>query len=132
MGLRKTAEKDLGSILEDKTRGFGWPVTIQDPDGNIGNMTGFSDDISQIIDPDTGQAVSGRLASVALRMSSLCSNGLTLPVGIADVSSKPWLVQFNDINGNPFTFKVQESNPDRALGIVVCILGFYLNDRCIN
>lgn len=128
MGLRTIAEQDLGVILEDSDTGFGWPITVTDPSGNSGTgpLTGFSDDIAQIIDPDTGQAVSGRLASVALRISSLTAAGLTLPRGIADSGSKPWVIEFDDINGNPYKFKVSQSNPDRALGLVTCLLELYV------
>lgn len=124
MGLRDTAAADAKAILEDGL-GFGYPITVTDPSGTIGNLTGFSNDISELIDPDTGQAVSGRFASVALSRSSLEDEGLGLPVGIADDSLKPWLIAFDDINGNPFTFKVHKSNPDRGLGIITCILGLY-------
>jgi len=82
-------------------------------------------DIAQVIDPDTGQAVSGRLASVAIRIGALTAAGLSLPVGIVDAGSKPWVMEFNDINGNPFKFKVSQSNPDRALGLVACLLELY-------
>lgn len=125
MGLRAQAEADLGLILEDAETGFGFPITVTDPDGNSANMIGFSDDIAQIIDPDTGQAVSGRLASAVLRISSLTTAGLDLPRGIADAGSKPWIIEFDDINGNAFEFKVSQSNPDRALGLVVCLLELY-------
>lgn len=127
MGLREIAEQDLGVILEDETAGFGWPIVLTAPDGTIGSLTGFSDDIAQVIDPDTGQAVSGRLASVALRNALIFQElpGLGLPRGIADTGSKPWLVTFNDINGTSYTFKVSESNPDRALGVTVCLLELY-------
>ncbi len=128
MSLRQLAESDLGLILEDGVTGFGWPITITDPSGSTGTgpLTGFSDDIAQIIDPDTGQAVSGRLASVAIRISTLTAAGLALPQGIADAGIKPWLVQFDDINGNPFTFKVAQSNPDRALGLITLLLELYV------
>ncbi|ARB06251.1 hypothetical protein SppYZU01_14 [Shewanella phage SppYZU01] len=125
MSLRQLAEADLGVILEDSATGFGWPISVTDPDGNVGSLTGFSDDIAQVIDPDTGQAVSGRLASVALRISSLAPAGLTLPRGIADTGSKPWVVEFDDINGNAYKFKVAQSNPDRALGLVTLLLELY-------
>lgn len=125
MSLRQLAESDLGAILEDSVHGFGWSVKITDPTGESRTLTGLSDDIAQIIDPDTGQAVSGRLASIALRISSLTTAGLNLPEGVADSSRKPWIVEFNDINGNPYKFKVSQSNPDRALGIVTCLLELY-------
>jgi len=125
MSLRATAETDLGRILEDNTRGFGYSITVTDPAGTSAILTGYSNDISQVIDPDTGEAVSGRLASVAMRIALLTAAGLGLPVGIANAANKPWQVQFNDINGNAFTFKVSESNPDRALGLVTCLLELY-------
>lgn len=126
-GLRELAEQDLGFILETDESGFRWPVTVTDPAGlTVNSLYGFSDDIGQIIDPDTGEAVSGRLASVALRISTLVASGFTtLPRGIEDMASKPWIVQFDDINGNPFVFKVRHSNPDRALGLITCELELY-------
>lgn len=125
MSLRQQAETDLGLILEDEVTGFSWPITITDPDGTTKPLMGFSDDISQIIDPDTGQAVSGRLASVALRISSLTTAGLALPKGITNADKKPWIVGFDDISGNPYKFKVSQSNPDRALGLVILLLELY-------
>ncbi len=125
MGLRQLAETDLGLILEDSLTGFGRPVTVTDPAGASRTLTGLSNDIAQIIDPDTGQAVSGRSASVALRISSLAAVGLALPRGIAYSGSKPWVIEFYDINGNPYKFKISQSNPDRALGIVTCLLELY-------
>lgn len=125
MGLRQTAEADLGVILEDSATGFGWPITVTDPDGITAPLAGFSNDISQVIDPDTGQIVSGRVATVALRTSSLIAGGLSVPENVSDVTRKPWIVVFDDINGNSYTFKVKYSDPDRALGLVICTLEFY-------
>ena len=124
-GLRAQAETDLGRILEDSTRGFGWPITVTDPSGNVGLLTGFSTDVSLMIDPETGQAVSGRTASATLRIALLTSKGLGIPLGVSYGASKPWLVQFDDINGVAYTFKVKESIPDRAIGSVSCMLEFY-------
>lgn len=125
MGLRDIAKADAKSILNDGVYGFGWPITITDPDGTIVNLTGFSNDVAEVIDPDTGVAVSGRIISVALVISDITDAGLELPAAIADAAKKPWLVAFDDINGNPFIFKVQKSNPDRTLGIITCVLEFY-------
>ncbi len=126
MNLRQQAENDLEFILEDSSTGFGWTITLTDPSGTSSPLTGSSNDISQVVDPETGQVVSGRSASVALRVSSIFEAGFnSLPVGVADSSSKPWLAQFNDINGNSHTFKIIQTNPDRTLGIVTCILEAY-------
>jgi hypothetical protein len=115
----------LGRILEDKTTGFGFDITVTDPAAAQGAMVGYSNDIGQMIDPDTGQAVSGRRASVALRISSLVAAGFGLPEGIADSASKPWVVEFLDIGGTAHKFKVQESHPDRTIGAVTCLLERY-------
>ena len=125
-GLRVLAEADLGLVLEDSLTGFGWPVTLRNPGGlTRSDLVGASSDIHQVIDPDTGQVISGRLATVALRIASLYSRGFTLPRGVADETGKPWVVIFDDINGLPYTFKVRSANPDRALGVVVCTLEAY-------
>jgi hypothetical protein len=125
MGLRLIAETDLEHILEDSVYGFGYDITVTDPNLTTADLIGYSNDIAQLIDPDTGQAVSGRLATVVLRISSLTSKGLGLPENIADTAQKPWVIEFNDINGNPFKFKVSQSNPDRTIGVVSCILELY-------
>lgn len=129
MNLRQQAEADLAFILEDNATGFGWPITVTDPNGFTGDgpLTGSSNDISQVVDPETGQVVSGRSASVALRVASIFEAGFnSLPTGITDKNSKPWIIAFDDINGNSYTFKVIQSNPDRTLGLITCILEAYV------
>lgn len=123
--MRELAEQDLGNILGDADTGFGWPIIIDAPSGNSAPFTGYSNDISQMIDPDTGQLVAGRMASVAIRISALLDIGFGLPRGVADSNSKPWVVTFSDINGNEFVFKVKQANPDRALGLITCNLEAY-------
>ena len=125
MSLREQISADIKSILEDTDTGFGWDITVTDPDGTTGDLKGYSNDIAQMIDPDTGLAVSGRTASVAIHFTSLSDEGLGLPVAIADETKKPWIVEFEDVFGKSYTFKVSESNPDRASGGVVCILEIY-------
>ena len=125
MNLRVRAEADLGRIMENSTTGFGWPITVTDPSGNTANLIGLSNDISQLIDPETGQAVSGRLATVALRISSLTEAGLGIPKNVSESQNKPWRVTFDDLQGNSYTFKVIDGNPDRGLGLVTCQLEYY-------
>lgn len=124
MGLREQAALDSIAILNDED-GFAWPITITDPGGTSALLNGFSNDIAETIDPETGMAVSGRLASVALHMRDLAAAGLGIPKAIDDEDSLPWVVTFDDILGVPWTFKVQESNPDRSIGVVTCTLETY-------
>lgn len=125
MGLREQAAADLKAILEDRTGGFGWDLTLTDPAGVSAALVGLSTDIGLTLDPDTGMAISGRRASVALRIASLTAAGLGIPTGISDQASKPWLVTFDDVDGGAHTFKVIEAQPDRAIGAVVCLLEAY-------
>lgn len=129
MNLRELAESDLAVTLEDSVNGFGWLVVLTKPDGTDSDgLVGSSVDISTLIDPETGQAVAGRNASFTLRISSVLAQFGELPIGIASSASKPWLITFDDINGNgPYTFKITETRPDRTLGVILCILGVYKN-----
>jgi hypothetical protein len=55
----------------------------------------------------------------------LYAAGFELPKGIADSGSKPWIVEFLDINGLSYKFKVSQSDPDRGMGIVTMTLEAY-------
>ncbi len=125
MGLRELAQRHNRQITTNQTTGFAWPISITDPDGTTVEVSGFGDDISALIDPETGQAISGRLASIAVNINELADKGLGLPVEIHDKKIKPWVVEFEDIMGYDHVFKVEKSNPDRALGMVTCLLEFY-------
>lgn len=122
MGLRAIAAADLRTIVENLDD-FGWPVIVEKPGGLSAALVGLSTDIAQTIDPQTGQAVSGRTASVTFAMASLLAAFSELPRGVSE--GAPWVVVFLDIAGAAHTFKVLEALPDRALGCVVCLLEFY-------
>lgn len=127
MGVREIAEQDLAVILEDREFGFGWDINVTDPAGLNDDFVGQSHDIAQSIDMETGQILSGRKAQVTLRISSLAAKGFTLPEGILEKTKKPWIIRFDDINGNPYNFKVKESKPDRTLGVVTCVLANWID-----
>lgn len=124
--LREMARTHSKRILEDSVSGFGWPIEVTDPNGVTVNLTGFSQDIGQAIDPETDQVVSGRTASVVLAIASLMAAGLGMPEGISDPTSKPWVMTFDDSEGVEHTFKVKESAPDRTIGQVLCFLEVYV------
>lgn len=122
MSLRLTATDDLNKILESD---FGWPITITDPSDTTVELSGYSNDIAQTIDPDTGQIISGRIATIAFSLRALTDAGLGIPIGIEDNTIKPWRITFQDTDLVSYRFKVQSSNPDRTLGIVTCELKLY-------
>jgi len=125
MNLRQLAEQDARAILGDVSFGFGWTLQITDPALTVGSFTGFSADIAQVIDPDTGQVVSGRVASVAVSLKDFTDKGMGYPRGVANSKSKPWIVEFNDLFETPHKFKVSQSNPDRTIGMITLILESY-------
>lgn len=127
MNLREQAAIDARAFLEDVDGGFSWPIKVTAPGKAPVNLKGFSSDIHQTIDPETGQAVVGRLATIALSMLSLKEAELGVPKGVADNSQRPWIVEFDDVGGASYKFKVVEAVPDRAMMIVVCRLQAYVS-----
>lgn len=125
MGLAAIAHADTRAILNDSAYGAGVSIALTAPNGTVGTLTGFSNDIGLLIDPDTGQAVSGRAATIAIHMADLAEQNLDIPRNIQDPRDKPWLVGYTDVLGNAYLFKVSESHPDRTLGLVTCSLTAY-------
>ncbi len=127
MSLSSIAQADVRTILNDGVTGVGRPITLTAPDGTSGTFTGWSNDIGLLVDPDTGQAVSGRIATIAISIVDLVTAvpPMALPVNVASAALKPWVVGYTDEQSNAYTFKVSESHPDRTLGIVTCTLEAY-------
>lgn len=126
MNLRLLAEKDFGRILEDTSAGFGWPVVLTSPEGVSAPLLGLTNDIAVAVDPDTGELISGRSATVTVRIAKIREAGFDEnPRGVSSRNSKPWTVLFKDINGIPIIFKVMRTNPDRTIGGIVMILESY-------
>jgi len=128
MGIRDLATRHTRMILNSQ-RGAGWPFTITDPSGNTGTLTGWSNDISAVIDPDTGQAVSGRLATVSLHVDDMVEAGLDpIPKGENFSTSRPWVIEVSNVLGDPpAKFKISRADPDRTVGCVNCMLEAYSN-----
>lgn len=124
MGLRELAHKDLEHIMEKS--GDTWQGVLTDPDGLTDTVSCITNDIGEMVDPDTGQLVTGRSAKASIRIQHLLDKGFTMPVGISDSTLKPWRLDFNDINGILCTFKIVQSNPDRTLGLVGLVLEAYV------
>lgn len=118
MGLRATAAADAKAILEDSASGFAWPLALTSPAGVVTALAGFSTDVAESVDPETGTVVAGRRGSVAVSLSSLPE----MPSAEAESGKQPWQVVFDDLTAAPTTWKVVEVRPDRALGVVVLLL----------
>lgn len=126
MNFLEISQVDKAFTLNDEVYGFGSTITLTDPDLLTADVIGRSNDISFAIDPNTGEAVSGRTATIAIDMNELLDKGFTsLPAAQTDKTKKPWIIVFNDQQGNSYTFTVLEGNPDRTLGVVLCTLQFY-------
>jgi hypothetical protein len=124
VGLREIAAADNATILEDLD-GFGWPVSVTSPENVTADLVGFTTDVGTKIDPETGMMITGRTAEVSLRIDSCETAFSSVPRGVAESDSRPWVVEFADANGHAHTFKVFEAMVDRALGLVVCRLEKY-------
>jgi len=128
MSLKNIAQSDLQKIVENVVTGFGVDVTLISPTNVEFNLRGFTNDIFQQIDPETGQIVSGRVAQISFSLKTLIDDEIGIPIGIADASIKPWLVRFTDLSGEMLTFKVSSTAPDRGIGIINLFLGNWSND----
>ncbi len=126
MGLREEHAAAARSFVEDAAAGFGWPITVRDPDQLTAQIIGTWKDMPQTIDPQTGMLVTSREATVTLSMAGLTAAGFTsLPKGISEKERFPWVVRFVDTGGQAHVFKVREARPNRTLGIIVCALEAY-------
>lgn len=107
-------------ILNDPN-GFRQAITLTSPAGVAATYFGFATDIAELLDPETGQAVSGRRASVSLSLLEV----LDLPAVVHESDRRPWLVSFVDARGETNTWKVGDVRPDRRSGNLVLIVEGY-------
>jgi len=129
MGIRTQAAADAKAILNDKENGLGWDIILFDPAAPTVEIpfVGFSNDIALLIDPDTDEFISGRLASVAISLTDVYAADLSeIPRAIADTSARPWVVQVIDLSGDTHRFKVAKSMPDRGINLLVLYLEQYV------
>jgi hypothetical protein len=125
MNLRELAALDHRAIVEDSIAGFGREIMLVSPAGLQATLVGFWNDIGQEIDVESGAAVSGRVASVRLANGAVRAAGFSLPRGIADSDSRPWIVSFKGMGGREHKFKIVEVRTDRSIDGVDCFLETY-------
>jgi hypothetical protein len=125
VNLRDLAALDHIAILTDGDGGFGWPIIVTSPNGQIASTTGFTSDVGEVVDPQTGLEVLGRRVTVQVLPAPLVAAGLGVPTAISDSKSKPWLMRFADASGRGRTYKVMTVAPDGVLGSIRCGLEAY-------
>lgn len=124
MSLRAIANADLKEIVNDPETG-GDQCTITAPDESQATFNVLNNDIHLSIDPNTGQMVTGRQATIAVLINELLDEGFEKISGIADKTSRPWVVEIDDVNGISGKFKVIEAVPDSTIGLEVLSLEVY-------
>ena len=125
MSLLNVAAKDARGIIENP-RNASRDIKLLEPDGAEHPLTVGTRNISQAIDPDTGELVSGQFISVTISLLTLAEKNISMPRNIQGHSENPWLVvMINHITNAETTYKVIHSAPDFTLGLIVCDLGNY-------
>lgn len=127
MGLLAQAAADLVSILEDVDGGFGTRVLLTSPSGASAELVGLMNDISQVIDPETGLLVSGRSSTLTLPLESIRAAGLPEPRVVQERATDPWIVELLDGDVDQRRFVISGVRPDRSFGggrgAITCFLG---------
>lgn len=113
--LDQIAASDLRSILEDAS-GFGRRVIVTAPGGVSAELVGRINDISQVIDPETGMVVSGRSSTLTVALASLRDVGLSEPRAVQESGVEPWTVELLDGQPGQRNFVISGVRPDRSYG----------------
>jgi hypothetical protein len=116
---------DDAELIMKETDGFVWDCTITDPSGTSVAFKCRSNDIHLLFDVDTGQVITGRQATIVVLTKDLAAAGFQDIRNIEDSTSKPWVIDVDDINGKSGKFKVRETHPDNTIGLMVMILETY-------
>ena len=125
MGLLERMQKDSQRIMNSTTFGFSKAIALISPDGVEYPFKAILSVIHNLIDPDTGQPVSGYLATASLNRLDLNDNQITLPEGVSSQFERPWTLRETNIDGVQVTYKITRAAPDEANGNILCDLGAY-------
>lgn len=120
---------DLASTAREilsNTADFAVAMKLTSPEGRTVTIAGLQADIGLSIDPETGVAIAGRKASVAISSALLAELGVELPQNIPEDDRRPWLVEWTPPTGGAQKMKVVSTIPDK-LGIVVLHLERYVS-----
>ncbi len=125
MSLIERLQKDSQRIMNSSRYGFGQAIILTEPSGIAHTLKGIVSIIHNLIDPDTGQPVSGFLATVSLNVLDLQSMGIDIPEGEMSEYARPWTVQTANVSGVQVLAKVIRVAPDETNGNLLVDLGNY-------
>lgn len=125
MSLIDRVQRDAQRIMNSEKFGFSTPLVLTEPDGTTHDLKGIVSVIHNLIDPDTGQPVSGFLATVSLNALDLQDGGIALPEGEMDSDLRPWTVETTVVGGATLLTKVVRVAPDETNGNILIDLGNY-------
>lgn len=116
MSLRDQALLDVQGILEGPG-GFSEEIDLIEPDGTVNPMTGFTGDITAMIEPDSGAIVKGRRVHVMLFTKSLPAGAR--PIARPKLTDNSWRVSFKRITtAVATTYAVVAVTPDDSMGTI--------------
>ena len=125
MSLFQRLQKDSQRIMNSSKFGFSTDIVLIDPNDVEYPLKSILTVIHNLIDPDTGQPVSGYLATASINRLDLNALGITLPEGVSDELQRPWAVRETNIDGVVVNYKITRAAPDEANGNILCDLGSY-------
>lgn len=125
MSLLQRMQKDAQRIMNSEKFGFSTSVTLVEPDGTEHPLKSIISVIHNLVDPDTGQPVSGYLATASINRLDLNVLGIMLPEGVSNELARPWTLRETNIDNVVVTYKITRAAPDEANGNILCDLGSY-------
>ncbi len=127
MNLISRVQKDSQRIMNSERFGFSVPIVLTEPDGTAHSFKGLVSIIHNLIDPDTGEPVSGFLATVSINVRDLNAAGVEVPEGVMSETERPWLVTETNQFGVEQTLKIVRAAPDETNGNILIDLGAYVS-----
>ncbi|AUR81979.1 hypothetical protein NVP1017O_10 [Vibrio phage 1.017.O._10N.286.55.C11] len=125
MSLLQRIQKDSQRIMNSTRFGVSIDIVLLDPAQVEYPLKSIVTVIHNLVDPDTGQPVSGYLATASINRLDLNALGIALPEGVSDELQRPWTVRETNIDGVVVTYKITRAAPDEANGNILCDLGSY-------
>lgn len=125
MSLLQRIQKDSQRIMNSTRFGVSIDIVLLDPAQVEYPLKSIVTVIHNLIDPDTGQPVSGYLATASINRLDLNELGITLPEGVSNELERPWTIRYTNIDNVVITNKITRSAPDEANGNILCDLGSY-------